>query len=589
MQTAKPTPANPEIGATPPTALILRPKTLLPRLKPEYRLDRFPATIGRHRSNDIELPFDSVSRYHARIELQDSQLKAVDLRSSNGTFVNGKRVQIAPVVDQDVLKFGSIEFIISRPADAGHKEPERDVASETMVHFVSEDKEVVQSVIEADIPEDTSRISSIEYEITDREQFKRARERLVTFYRLQEILRSTTDEANILRRVLNLLFQVLPVDRGAVLMRDSQDSTVFNPVATQVRDGQSNEESIGISKTILTKCLNDNVAVLTQDATADDRFNASESIMMHRIRSAMCAPLVSYHHVFGFIHLDTSNAIRAFNKDDLTFLANLGTEVAIHLHNIRMLSDKIRTERMAAIGQTITGMAHNIKNVLLLSQGGMELMAKRLDEKSYDSLEETWNLVKRGIDRINHMVKDMLDYSRARVVEKTRCQVNDLLTEIKETFAEEMGKRGVTVELQLDPQAPPVMIDVDGLDKAVVNLLINAAEACPEGCGRIILRTRHLPSGYLQVDVADNAGGIPAEILPRIFTPFFTTKGAKGSGLGLAMTKKFVEDMGGRIEIQTQEGEGTTFTITIFIDQSDLRLEPTPLPPTRPEDGDSKE
>ncbi|MBI1784831.1 FHA domain-containing protein [Candidatus Sumerlaeota bacterium] len=565
--------------------LVLRPKTPMPRVNPEYRIERFPASIGRHRSNDIELPFESVSRFHARIEEQGGILKVVDLKSSNGTFVNGKKIQISPLMDQDMVTFGSIEFSVTHVYESGGATGggSEEFGSETMVHFVADDRNVVQSVVEADIPDDTSRIVTIDDEITDREGFKRAKQRLVTFYKLQEILRSTTDEKRLLTRALQLLFQVLPVDRGVVLTRDSLDSATFTPIATQVGGGQPirGDQSIGISKTILKKCVTDKVAVLTTDATSDDRFNASESILMNRIHSAICVPLISYHQIFGVVHLDTQNSIRAFNKDDLTFVANIGTEIAIHLHNLRMLQEKIRTERMAAIGQTITGMAHNIKNVLLLSQGGTELMERRLEEKSYDSLEETWSLVKRGIDRINHMVKDMLDYSRARKVEKKPCKINDFLKEIRETCANELDKRGVVCELDLDAKCPEMMVDIDAIDKAVFNLLINAAEACQQGMGRIILRTRWHQDGSMTIEVQDNAGGIPDEILPRMFTPFFTTKGAKGSGLGLAMTKKFIEDMGGRIEIATKVGEGTTFTITIFADESEVRLEPTPLPPTR--------
>jgi two-component system NtrC family sensor kinase len=558
--------------------VALRPKALLPRLSPEYEVDGFPATIGRHPTNDIELPFDSVSRFHARLELQGNKLRIVDLHSANGTFVNGKRVQISPLLDQDLIAFGGVELTVSvmtgprvkGGAAGGEGEPE----SATSVHFVAEDQQVVQSVVEADLPDDTSNVSVISDSITDSEQLRRAKERLVTFYRLQEILRSTTDEKKLLRRVLNLLFQVLPVDRGVVLTRDPQDGKLFNPVAIQVRTGEVSAKSIGISKTILMRCLKEKIAILSKDASMDERFNQADSILVNQIRSAMCVPLISYHHVFGFIHLDTSNSVRAFAKDDLAFLANVGVEVAIHLHNLRMLQEKILSERMAAIGQTITGLAHNIKNVLLLSQGGMDLMAKRLDEKSYDSLGETWSLVKRGIDRINGMVKDMLDYSRARVAEKTRCQVNDLLKEIHETFSDEIKKRKLECTLELDAKCPQIMLDADGLDKAVVNLLLNALEACAsDGSGKLTLRTRFVDETCLQIEVEDNAGGIPTEVLPRIFFPFFTTKGSQGNGLGLAMTKKFVEDMGGRIDVRTREGVGTIFTISIFMDQNEIRLE----------------
>ncbi len=571
--------------------VIFRPKNILPRLQPEYRIDRFPATIGRHPTNDVELPFDSVSRFHARLEKHGKEIRVIDLHSSNGTFVNSARVQISPLVEQDLVGFGGIEMTFTRGGVAG-AEPGEDISTGTSVHFMADDDQVVKSIIEADVRDDSSSVSGIDEDIADSDQLRIAKDRLVTFYKLHEVLRSTTEEKRLLRRVLRLLFQVLPVDRGVVLTRDLHDTNLFNPAAVQVRASDNDEDSnkksersekgIGISKTILMRCLKDKVAVLTTDATTDERFDSSDSILVHQIHSAMCVPLISHHRVFGFIHLDTATSIRAFSKDDLKFLANVGVEVAIHLHNIRMLQDRISQERMAAIGQTITGLAHNIKNVLLLSQGGVDLMEKRLGDKSYDSIGETWTLVRRGIDRINGMVKEMLDYSRARVAEKTRCQVNELLTEIRETFLEEMENRGVSCELDLDPEVPQIMIDVDGLDKAIVNLLINAIEECPDGEGKITLSTKHHEDGCLFIRVQDNAGGIPTEMLPRIFFPFFTTKGSKGSGLGLAMTKKFVEDMGGRIDVESAVGKGTTFTVVIFVDRSDIRLETPPCEPKDP-------
>jgi signal transduction histidine kinase len=173
----------------------------------------------------------------------------------------------------------------------------------------------------------------------------------------------------------------------------------------------------------------------------------------------------------------------------------------------------------------------------------------------------------------------MLDYTRERKIEKTRCQVNEMLGEIAETFAEEMAKRNIKVELDLDAKCPRVMIDQDGLDKAVVNLLINAAEArTAEGEGKIVLRSRLLDNGNLVVEVEDDSGGIEPEVLARLFTPFFTTKGAKGSGLGLAMTRKFIEDMGGNIDVRSELGKGTCFTITIVNDHNDIRLESASQP-----------
>lgn len=565
---------------SPSPYLILRPKILLPHLQPEYILDQFPATVGRHPTNDIDLPYDSISRFHARLEMKDGELMVTDLRSSNGTFVNGQSRESEIVRDQDVLSFGGIEMDVTRRVD-----PELDQSMQddswTSVHFVANESEIVQSVVEADVDREASDISTIQKEITDSAHLRRASKRLVAFYRLQEILRSSGEEKDLLKRVLDLLFGVLPVDRGAILTRDSHDPNLFNPVVSKVKDSIGPKRGMGISKTILMRCLKEKVAILTRDASTDQRFESSDSIAAHEIRSAMCVPLISDHQVFGFIQLDAAQADTEFNEEDLAFLANLGVEVGLQIHNVRMQREKIMSERMAAIGQTITGLAHNIKNVLLLSQGGMELMEQRLGERNDEPLAETWDIVKRGMDRINTMVNDMLDYSRARELEKHPCQVNEKIREIRKTFSEEMDNRGIECDLDLDPECPEIMIDADGLDKALVNLLINAMEECVEGSGKILMRTNFDPDGNLLIEVTDNAGGIPPNVLPRIFFPFFTTKGSKGSGLGLAMTKKFVEDIGGRIEVETKEGVGTTFRISVFVDLKDVRLDtPASLPPS---------
>lgn len=555
--------------------LLLKPKSPIEGMQAQYEINRFPATIGRHPTNDVELPFEPVSRYHARVEIRDAKPTLIDLHSSNGTYVNNRRIQVAAVRNQDTLAFGSLEFLLElaeleSPEVAPRAETDGDSES-TSVHFVQHEEDG-QTVYHTEIPEDTSQITALEESITNEQQLRKAKQQLISLYRLQDVLRSTTDEVKLLQGVLDLLFEVLPVDRGVMLTRNEQDPSLFKPVAIKTRRPAAREQ-IGISKTILQRCLREKVAILTRDAVLDERFEQAESIISNRMRSVICVPLISVRRVFGFCHLDTTDAVRAFNQSDLTFLANVGFEVATHLHNLRMLSDRIRAERMAAIGQTITGMAHNIKNILVLSQGGIDMMEKRLARKDYEAMEETWAVVRRGLGRINKLVQDMLDYSRSRHIEKKQIDVNVFIRELCQGFMDEFTRRGITCNLDLDDTIPELMLDADGLEKALVNLIVNAAEACTEDIGRIEIATRLTDEENLRITVTDNAGGIPADVLPRIFAPFFTTKGSKGSGLGLAMTKKFIEDMGGLIEASSVEGEGTTFEITIFTQPGAPRLD----------------
>ncbi len=239
-------------------AILLRPRNLLPHLLPEYRIDSFPATVGRHPTNDVELPYDSISRFHARLDINGNELTILDLRSSNGTSVNNKRVDSCVLKDQDILGFGGIEMtlvLLNDPAQSDHIDSRVD--SKTSVHFTAGDHTVVKSVVEADLSDETSDISALHKKALEGVSLERARDRLSTFYQLQEILRSTNDEKGLFRKVLNLLFEVLPVDRGVILTRDLEDSSLFNPVAVRVKENLENAIGIGISKTILMRCLKD--------------------------------------------------------------------------------------------------------------------------------------------------------------------------------------------------------------------------------------------------------------------------------------------------------------------------------------------
>ncbi len=553
--------------------IVLRPRQMSEGLRAEYRIAQFPATIGRHASNTVELTSDSISRYHARIERIGPIFRLTDLRSSNGTFVNGRRVQVAEISDQDTLAFGTIEFSVTIQSADGAPEQLAQSNGETTseVHFLQRG-EPDQTVFHTQSAEERPQVPPIEEEFTSREELLDARERLIGFYRLQAIVKGGGDESHIARGVLDLLFDSLPADRGVFLLRDDQDALLFRPVAIKTRAGQGRER-IGISRTILQRCLKERIALLTRDAGEDMHLKKSESIVASQMRSVMCVPLISANNVLGFCHLDTVNAVRSFTHEDLAYLVNLCGDIAVHLHNLRMTRERIQSERMAAIGQTITGLAHNIKNILLLSQGGMELMEKHLAAHQYEALDETWSIARRGLDRINSLVQDMLDYSRARQVERRKVDVNHLIDDIAESYAEELAKRNLELRLDLDANVPPLMLDEQGLERALVNLIVNAMEASHEESGWIRLATR-MVEGNLEIAVEDNGGGIPGEILPRLFIPFFTTKGSKGSGLGLPMVKKFIEDMGGHIDVKSEEGKGAAFRIALYVSQPAPRLGP---------------
>lgn len=531
-------------------------------LESKYILSDTETTVGRHPSNDLMLPFESVSRFHARLERRNSDIYVVDLGSSNGTYINDVRVTEGILRQGDQVSFGNVSFAFSLAEPSTEEKTEIRTHGTSSVRFVAASDDMLQSVVQKMAKGDTTAARTLPSDISDVASFDRARKLLKSIYEFHKYLGSKTEEVEIYETTLNLIFEALPCERGVVLVRNDEDSG-FHPVQVRVRGREADSGDIAISQTIIDRCLSDRVAILSRDAMADKRFESSESIMLHDIRSAMCAPMVSREEVLAICFVDTSETRRTFGEADLDFFASLMAEVAILIDNARLRSEMMRSEQMAVIGETITGIAHNVKNVLLLSQGGIGMLDACLEKKDYEAVGKTWDLVKVGLERINSMVNDMLDFARHRRGVKRLASVNRIIQETLDFVAKDFAEKHIKLSVSLDPKIPDCLIDDQGFYKAFLNLLVNATEAVEKGTGQISVRTRFDDDGMIRVFVEDNGAGIPPEQMPKIFQPFFTTKGSRGNGLGLPMTRKLLEEMKGKIVCRSKPESGTRFEITI--------------------------
>ncbi|MCX7015719.1 MAG: FHA domain-containing protein, partial [Candidatus Sumerlaeota bacterium] len=458
-----------------PGAMIsLVPRVLSPQLKPLYVIDRAAISVGRHPSNDIALPLESVSRFHARLELRGKDIYAVDLGSSNGTYVNRARVTEGVLTDQDEVSFGNIAFVFNYRLQTVAPLPLRDERSESQVRLVSGDDLGLQTVVQKEtLAADTTPARDFQSEITDLSSLNRARKLLSILYEFHKQLGYKSEPEEIYQTALDLIFDALPCDRGVILTK-AEDEGDLIPVKTKFRSGDAKPD-IAISRTIIDRCLKDRVAVLSRDAMTDTRFKRSESILLHDIRSAMCAPLISRNQVQAICFVDTSEAKRAFGEADLAFFASLTAEVATLLDNASMRREMLINQQLAVIGQTITGIAHNIKNILFLTKGGTELMDRCVSEKNFEALERTWGVVRRNLDRVYVMVQDMLEFSRQRVAEKHVANVNRIILDTVEEIREDLDKKRIHLELSLDESAPDMPMDDQGFYRALMNLIVNAS------------------------------------------------------------------------------------------------------------------
>ena len=228
---------------------------------------------------------------------------------------------------------------------------------------------------------------------------------------------------------------------------------------------------------------------------------------------------------------------------------------------IKALEEKLRqADRLAALGTLSAGLAHEIKNPLSAIKTFVQLLPKKVENPSF---MEKFNItVPREIDRINQLVEDLLELTRKRIRPLVQLDVSRLILQAIELHAEEMEKRQITFEDRLDRMLPPFHGDSEALYRAFSNLVINAIQAMPNGGSLSISSELDQISSFLKLTFKDTGIGMDEETSKNLFNPFFTTKD-KGVGLGMALTRKIVEDHRGMIEVASNKGEGTTFILRL--------------------------
>lgn len=561
--------------------VCLTPRNIQPGMLEEYLLVGEQTTIGRHPSNDIVLALESISRFHARIDSRGDYFILQDLNSSNGSYVNGEKVTQLAIHNGDQVTFGNIEFdFLNEASDPAM------VQSSSMVGMdildIREDKHdaargTTQSVLKAEQVQSKVKSSVITSTDTraDKATLVKLNLRLSSLYRLSEMLRELNAESEnaVLEKVLDVIFEAIPADRGVILTRVHPESEDLEVGSVKYRDKPIVAQKVTVSRTMLDQVLNERISILSRDAQADDRFSSSESIIATKIRSAICAPMIVADRVIGAVFLDTMNMQKQFTQEDLEFVTIVASETGVALANLRLQREVIHRQRLAAVGETVAGISHNVKNILLLSQGGAELLSRALEKEDIKGARDSWAVVSRGIDKIGKLVRDMLEYSNQKTPDLSEIDINDLICQTAEEVEEQLISSGVTLELDLDEDIEKRRLDELGLQRTMANLIVNAMEAIQHKEGNILVTTGRRPDRSLVITVKDNGSGIPEEKLNRIFFPFFTTKGSSGTGLGLSMCKKCIEDMGGTITCESKENIGTTFTIEIPFEVSIAKAE----------------
>ncbi len=248
-------------------------------------------------------------------------------------------------------------------------------------------------------------------------------------------------------------------------------------------------------------------------------------------------------------YIETDDGIHA-----LAFVSDITQRVAVERATRQ-------AERLAAVGQLAAGIAHEVNNPVGIISSRIELMLIEAKEQNLpDAVVEDLRVLHRHAMRVTEIAAKLLAFSRETPAERRPVDVNVVVTDALALIQKEFGRHGVRIECRLAPGLPTVLGRANALQQVVINLLTNAGQALGDH-GSIVVVTA-VDDGRVTLEVTDDGPGIPAEALSHVFDPFFTTK-PSGTGLGLSVSYGIVHDHGGTIDVQSEAGRGTTFTISL--------------------------
>jgi signal transduction histidine kinase len=521
--------------------------------------------LGREGSNAIRLHDHEVSRRHAEVRREVEGFRVVDLGSANGIYVNGQAVEQAQLKSGDQIRLGQTVILFDESPPAATRDL---TARVDLLGLASPDD---RSAILRSIPADEgSRV--LQAPGSAGEWLKDRLASLAVMYRAAQAISSVIEIDALLPQILQLAFDSINADRGAILLRD--DSGQLATKAVRWRGVADPDERLTISQTIIEHVLSKGQGVITSDAPSDQRFGPAQSIVDYGIHEAICVPVQGRHATLGVLYVDALASLdmsligdskARFSSDHLKLMVALGHQAGLAIENTTLYHAKIQAERLAAVGQTIATLSHHIKNILQGLRGGGYLVEMGLNQSDEQIIRRGWTIVEKNQGKIYNLVMDMLSFSKDREPALEPNDLNATVTDVVELMQSRANDLEVALDWQPAKDLPEILFDADGIHRAVLNIVTNAIDAAESvGSGRVIVSTSWEEEFEVaRISVVDNGSGIKAEEIDSIFEVFASTKGARGTGLGLPVSQKIVREHGGKIVVTSTVGQGSTFVIEL--------------------------
>ena len=552
--------------------------------------------IGRGTTCTLFVPDRRASREHARLFFEDGQLVVEDLGSHNGTYLNNDRVTKQPVVPGDVVRIGMTHFSIEaaqvpsehsavRVVSDAHPVPPRMVRAVEPIsgpldprHMTAQDMFESLGVGLTERFDDVNGLTLL-----------RKTRSFALLVEASKILQRYSDLRETLPGLMDLVLQVVQGDSAAVMLLDETGQLI--PKVVQARtdpnrvagaNTPSPDIEMVLSKTVADIVMNERCAVITADAAADERFSSAESVMISRVRSLLVVPVLVGNRLLGLIEVENRRSVNAFDENDLHLVSVLGSMLGVALDHLEVSQARERaitelraaqdqllatqqrlvaSERMGVLGRISSGIAHEVKNHLSPFMLAEMIARKYPDDQE---IQEASEMMLEAQQRILGIVDEIRAFAGGSRGEVT-VQPNDLAAIVESVLRFLRCDRVLrATDVRLFAMARPIVhMDAARICQVLINLIRNAADALENRKGGFVEVMVHAEGASAVVEVRDNGPGIPPELRDRVFEPFFSTKGDKGLGLGLDISRQIVRAHGGALTFESDTGVGTVFRLVL--------------------------
>jgi signal transduction histidine kinase/CheY-like chemotaxis protein len=319
-------------------------------------------------------------------------------------------------------------------------------------------------------------------------------------------------------------------------------------------------------------------------------------------KSEVAVPFKIRDRVIGVLDIE-SNEPRGFDEEDLKTLSSFVSQMSISIENAQLFSDLkqtlqelrqaqdqiVQAEKLRAMGEMASGVAHDFNNVLAVVLGNIQLLLYQLDHLSPEEIREGLKIIEQSSKDGAETVRRIQEFTGVRRdKEFVSLSLNEIITEVvnitQPRWKDQTQKKGIQVGLAAQlGEIPLIMGNPSELREVLTNIIFNAVDAMPEG-GKLTIATQPQAEGWVEVRIADTGIGMTEEVKKRIFDPFFTTKGVTNSGLGMSVSYGIIKRHGGEILIESELGKGTTFIIhlpTGYGEEETAVKEVTPIKESR--------